>query len=41
MMTGDELQVRYATLKAAIFAFAKFLNLIQDWAPQITAAMDI
>ncbi len=40
-MTGDELQTGYATLEKSHFRIAKFLNFIQDWAPQITAAMDI
>ncbi len=40
-MTRDELQTRYATFEKSNFRIAKFLNLIQDWAPQITAAMDI
>ena len=41
IMAGDELQIRYATFEKSNFGIAKFLNLIPDWAPQITAAMDI
>ncbi len=40
-MTGDELQARYATLEKSHFRIAKFLNFIQDWTSQITAAMNI